>query len=344
MPQTTAGTLAEDEIPILDLGPYFAREQGALDRLGRELYRASTEVGFYYLKNHGIPQALVDRTFVEAKRFHALPLTEKRKIKIDQNKIGYFEVESTVTRHSALANGAKPNLYAAFCMRRELAPDDPDILAGVPYRALNRWPDNLPGFRENMVAFSQAMEGLGKNLLPVLARALDLRPDFFDAAFEKPLVNMQLNYYPHQPNFDGQQFGLAPHTDRGFITMLCQAQVPGLEIRTADGRWVVAPILPGHILVNTGDLLRHWTNDVFLSTPHRVANLSGDERLSIPFFYKPDLNVTVECIPTCQSAERPAKYPPITVLEFYDWFVKKNYPEVVAAQSQQKALHLAANE
>src|SRR4051812_5721210 len=114
MPQTAAGALAEDEIPILDLGPYIANENGALDRLARGLYRASTEVGFYYLKNHGIPQFLIDQMFIEAKRFHALPLEEKRKIKIDQNKIGYFEVESTITRHSDLANGAKPNLYAAF--------------------------------------------------------------------------------------------------------------------------------------------------------------------------------------------------------------------------------------
>ena len=148
--------------PFLISVPTWPDEQGALDRLGRELYRASTEVGFYYLKNHGIPQSLIDQTFVEAKRFHALSLEEKRKIKVDHNKIGYFEVESTITRHSNLANGAKPNLYAAFCMRRELPPDDPDILAGVPYRALNRWPENLPGFRENIVAYSEAMEALGK--------------------------------------------------------------------------------------------------------------------------------------------------------------------------------------
>lgn len=336
--------LAEDEIPILDLGPYLAKEPGALDQLARQLYRASTEIGFYYVKNHEVPQELVDRTFVEAKRFHDLPLEEKRKIKIDANKIGYFEVESSVTRHSDLAKGAKPNLYAAFCMRRELAPDDPDILAGVPYRALNRWPDGLPGFRENMVAYSDAMEALGMKMLPILARALDLDPGFFTASFEKPLVNLQLNYYPPQPHFDDRQYGLAPHSDRGFITMLSQAQVPGLEIRTADGRWVIAPVLPGHFLINTGDLLRHWTNDVFLSTPHRVVNLSGAERFSIPFFFKPDLPTRIACIPTCQSIDRPAKYPPTTVLEFYDSFVKSNYPDVAAAQSQMKASFMAANE
>jgi isopenicillin N synthase-like dioxygenase len=337
-------SLAENEIPILDLGPYFAGEVGALEVLGRELYRASTEVGFYFLKNHGVSQSLIDQAFVESKRFHDQSLEEKRKLKVDKNKIGYFEVESSITRHSDLAAGAKPNLYAAYCLRRELAPDDPDILAGVPYRAVNRWPDKLPGFRENLLAYSIAVEALGKKLLPIFATALSLPVSFFDAKFDKPLVNMQLNYYPHQRNFDGNQYGLAPHTDRGFITILCQAKIPGLEIRTIDGRWVIAPVLPGHFLVNTGDLLRHWTNDVFLSTPHRVINLSGDERHSIPFFYKPDLPTVIECIPTCQSAERPAKYPKTTVLDFYDWFVKQNYPDVKEAQSKARATALAVNE
>ena len=337
-------TLSENEIPVIDLGPYLSGEPGALEKAGRELFRASTEVGFYYLKNHGVPQELIDQVFAESKRFHDQPLEAKRNLKVDKNKIGYFEVESSITRHSALAEGARPNLYAAYCLRQELSPDDPDILAGVPYRALNRWPDNLPGFRENVLAYSVALEGLGKKLLPVIATALSMPPDFFDGGFEKPLVNLQLNYYPHQPHFDGTQYGLAPHTDRGFITILCQAKVPGLEIRTVDGRWVIAPILPGHFLVNTGDLLRHWTNDVFLSTPHRVINLSGDERHSIPFFYKPDLPTVVECIPSCQSDESPAKYPPTTVLEFYDWFVKRNYPDVAAAQRKERAESLAVNE
>ena len=341
-PATAA--LSEDDIPVLDLGPYFGGVPGALDRICRELYRASTEVGFYYLKNHGVPQSLIDQTFAESKRFHDQPLEEKRKLKVDKNKIGYFEVESSITRHSDLAAGARPNLYAAYCLRQELAPDDPDILAGVPYRALNRWPENLPGFRENLLAYSTALEALGKKLLPVIARGLSMPPDFFDAGFEKPLVNLQLNYYPHQPDFDGTQYGLAPHTDRGFITILCQAKVPGLEVRTVDGRWAVAPVLPGHFLVNTGDLLRHWTNDVFLSTPHRVINLSGNERHSIPFFYKPDLPTVVECIPSCQTMANPAKYPPTTVLDFYDWFVKRNYPDVAAAQSKDRAASLAVNE
>jgi isopenicillin N synthase-like dioxygenase len=337
MPDSSAvatETLAANEIPILDLGPYFAGQPGALDAVARQLYDASTKVGFYYLKNHGVPDALVAQTFAESARFHALPLEAKRALRIDANKIGYLEVATSVTRHSALAGESKPNLYAAFCWRHDLAPDHPDVLAKKPFRAPNQWPAGLPGFRETVMAYQRAIEGLAKRILPIFARALDLPLDFFEAAFRTPLLNTQLNYYEHQDGFDGSQFGIAPHTDRGFFTVLAQASVPGLEIRTADGRWVVAPVLPGHFLVNTGDLLRFWTNELFLSTPHRVINTSRGDRHSIPLFFNPDPDTTIACLPTCATPERPAKHPPIKYVDFYSWFVKQNYPDVVAAMQQ----------
>ncbi len=326
--------LEPNEIPVLDLGPFLAGEAGALDTIARELYRASTQVGFYYLKNHGVPEAMIEQTFAEARRFHALPTDEKLELKLDKNKIGYLEVATSVTRHSPLAGQAKPNLYSAFCLRHDLPPDHPDVLAGKLFRAPNRWPQGLPGFRDNIMAYCRALEDLAKRILPIFARSLDLPLDFFDAAFRMPLLNMQLNHYEHQEHFDGSQFGLAPHTDRTFFTILCQARVPGLEIRTADERWVVAPVLPGHFLVNTGDLLRLWTNEVFLSTPHRVINSSSVERDSIPFFFNPDPDTVIECIPTCCSTERPAKNPPIRYVDFYSSFVKQNYPEVANAMRQ----------
>lgn len=322
--------LATDEIPILDLGPYLAGEAGALDRLARDLYRASTEVGFYYVRNHGVPAALVDAAFDQAAAFHALPEAAKQAIRIDHNKIGYMGLGSSTTRHSALAQGAGPNLYAAFCMRHDLAPDDPDVLAGKPFRGVNRWPEGLPSFRPALVGYLTALEGLAKGMLPIFARALDVAPDFFDAAFRRPLLNLQLNHYPPQPDFDGSQFGIAPHTDRTFITILCQARVPGLEVRLADGRWVVAPVLPDHFLINTGDLLRRWTNDVFLSTPHRVINLTNEERHSAPFFFNPDPDAEIACVPTCVTPDRPARYPPIRYIEFYREFVQQTHPQVAA--------------
>lgn len=323
--------LATDEIPVLDLGPFLAGEPGAREAVAQALLRASTEVGFYYVRNHGVPQELVDQVFVEAGRFHGLPEAPKQALKVDANKIGYYGVGASTTRHSALAAGAGPNLYAAFCMRHDLAPDDPEVLAGKPFRGLNRWPDGLPGFRQNMVAYLTAVERLAKSMLPIYATALDAPADFFAAAFRRPLLNLQLNHYPPQPDFDGSQFGIAPHTDRTFITILCQARVPGLEIRLTSGNWVVAPVMPGHFLINTGDLLRRWTNDRFLSTPHRVINLTNEERHSVPFFFNPDPDTMIECVPSCVTAGHPLLHAPIRYIDFYREFVQQTHPQVAAA-------------
>ncbi|MGE0802823.1 MAG: isopenicillin N synthase family dioxygenase [Lautropia sp.] len=331
--RASALDLATDEVPILDLGPYLAGEPGALDAVARDLLHASTHVGFYFLANHGVPQTLIDQVFRESARFHALPQAEKEKLKLDKNKIGYFGSGTTGGRRP----GIKPNLYSAFCVREDLAPDDPDVVAGKPFRGLNQWPANLPGFRETVMAYCHAVRDLCRGILPIYARALDLPLDFFDAAFVKPLLNMQLNHYERQAVFDGDQFGIAPHTDRTFITLLCQAQVPGLEIQPSGGRWVTAPALPGHFLVNTGDLLRLWTNERFLSTPHRVINTSGVERHSIPFFFNPDPDTLIECLPTCRSASEPAKHPPLRYIDFYEWFVRRGYPDIASAIAAKQA-------
>jgi isopenicillin N synthase-like dioxygenase len=324
-------SLAADEIPILDLGPLLAGEPGAVERLAGELRYACTEVGFYYVKNHGIPQAVIDRGFAESARFHALPLDEKLKLKVNRHKIGYIEMASAVTRHTNVSTDKRPNLYAAYCVRRDLEADDPDVLAGKPFCGPNQWPSDLPGFREGIMGFFAGLQGLGETLLPLYAAALDLPRDYFQAAFEKPLINFQLNYYPHQESFDGSQFGVAPHTDLGFMTILAQAQVPGLEIGTRDGRWVVAPVLPGHFLINTGDMLRRWTNDLFLSTPHRVINTSRQERYSVPFFYNPNPDTMISALPTCVTADHPALHEPMKYIDLYEWFVRRNYPTVVKA-------------
>jgi len=292
--------LAGTAIPVLDLESYRSGEAGAVERLGRQLYAACTQVGFYYIRNHGVPRALTAELFRQSQRFHALSLEEKNRVRVNANKIGYLAHATSYTRHAgALADGRKPNLNASFVLRRELRPDDPDVLAGKPFTGLNQWPDHLPGFREGCVAYLAAMENFGRSLLPIYSAALGMPPDFFAGAFRKPTVSFRLLHYPSQGEPDGEQFGLAPHADNGFITILAQSEIPGLAIRTADGRWVAAPALDDHFLINTGDLLRRWTNDRFLSTPHMVINQAGVERYSAPYFFHPNLDTLIECLPTC---------------------------------------------
>ena len=138
-------------IPVIDLGACLADEPGALDRAAAELRHALTEIGFYSIVNHGVPSALVDEVYRQVARFHARPLDEKLKIKLDKHNVGYLPMMGDTLRTSVVANVTKPNLSEAFFMARDLAPDHPDVLSDRRFRSANQWPESLPGFREPLV-------------------------------------------------------------------------------------------------------------------------------------------------------------------------------------------------
>src|SRR5580692_3816060 len=169
---------ADQTIPVLDLARYRAGEPGALAALAAELRHACEQVGFYFLAGHGVPQTLIDRVFAEVARFHAQPLEAKRALKIDHHNIGYMAMAASVTRSSQVNVNTKPNLNEAFFVKRERAPDDPDVIAGTRFKGMNRWPANLPGFRDVIVRYCEALERLALSLLPVYAAALDLPADW----------------------------------------------------------------------------------------------------------------------------------------------------------------------
>lgn len=316
------------EIPILDLGPHLAGEPGASERLGAELRYAFQEIGFYFVRNHGVPQRLVDAVFDAAARFHAEPMAAKTVLKINEHNIGYLGMRGSTTRHSRLNANNKPNLNEAFFVKRDLPPDHPDVIANKRFRGANQWPLGLPGFREAVTAYCEAMEQLGLALLPIYAAALDLPTDFFAEAFREPQYTLRMSHYPPQPAFEENEFGLAPHTDTSFMTMLAQNRIPGLAIRLPSGCWIDAPALPETFLVNGGDMLRRWTNERFLATPHRVINRSGGDRYAIPFFFDCNIDHVMMCLPSCTGPENPPRHPPTTYMDYMIWYQNQNYDHV----------------
>lgn len=315
------------EIPILDLGDYLAGKPGAVEKAAKELQFACENVGFFYVLGHGVSQDLIDRTFDASTRFHALTIDQKMALKANEHNIGYMGYGTSVSRASQVYDGErKPNLVSALFLKRELAPDHPDIVANKRFRGANQWPDGLPGFRETTVAYMAALEALGKSLMPLYARALDLDPDFFADAFAEPQFTLRLSHYPPSEPEDNQ-FGLGPHTDSSFLTLLAQNNVDGLQIRRAEGSWISAPAVPGSFVVNTGDLLRRWSNHRFLSTPHRaIASATDVDRYAIPFFFDANADYVMECLPTCQGPGKPPRYEPTTYTEYMLWFARQNYP------------------
>ena len=319
---------APETIPVLDLAPLRRGERAAL---GAQLRRAFEEVGFYFVINHGVPQTLIDDAFEASRQFHALPLEQKLALRMNKDNVGYVPVKTSVTRHSPLNANNRPNVVEAFFAKRELPPDHPDRTSGRPFRGVNLWPEALPHFRETAIAYCSAMERLALSLLPLYAIALDLPEDHFAPVFREPSFTLRLSHYPPHDAPEDNEFGLAPHTDTSFMTLLAPNDVPGLSIRLPNGRWVDPPSVPGAFLVNGGDLLRRWTNDRFLATPHRVVNRSGAERYAIPFFLDCDYENVMECLPTCQGPDNPPRYPPIAYPEYMAWFRDLNYARSLQA-------------
>ena len=315
----------DQTIPVLDLGPYRAGEPGALAALAAELRQACEQVGFYCLTGHGVPQTLIDRVFAEVARFHAQPFEAKRALKIDHHNIGYMELAGSVTRSSQVNVNTKPNLNEAFFVKRERTPDDPDVIAGTRFKGMNRWPASLPGFRAAIVDYCVALEALALSLLPVYDAALDLPAGWFGPHFVDAQYSLRMSHYPPVERYGDNEFGSAPHTDSSFLTMLAPNRVPGLEIRTRSGDWIAAPPLDGAFVVNTGDMGHRWTNGRFLSTPHRVRNLSGIDRYAIPFFFDANADAVMECLPTCTGPGNPPKFEPVTYTDYMTWFMRRNY-------------------
>ena len=312
-------------IPVIDLGPYLAGALGAIDRTAEELRFALTEVGFYFIVNHGVASGQIREVFRQVARFHARPLEEKLEIKLDKHNVGYLPMKGDTLRTSTVATVTKPNLNEALFVARDLPSDHPDVLAGRRFRSANRWPSDLPGFREVIVDYCETIEQLVQKMVRLYARALDLPAEFFDHPFKEPQYKLRMTHYPHQASTPDDEFGIAPHTDTSFLTLLAPNNVPGLSIRTQSGKWIAAPTIADAFVVNGGQLLQRWTNDYFLATPHRAVNHSGGERYAVAFFCDSNIDWPVAAVPTCVGPERPPKYPTTYYTDYMTWYQKRTY-------------------
>jgi isopenicillin N synthase-like dioxygenase len=332
-PRDVDGPTAESAIPVIDLGPYLAGAPGALRSTATELRRALEHIGFFILVNHGVPQRLIDQTFAEARRFHDQALDAKLAIRMNEHNNGYMIMGRYAVWTSDVNANDQPDLNEAFFCKRERGPDDPLLASGRRFVGPNRWPEDLPGFRERVLEYTDAIDGLGRRVLPLCAVALDLPPATFDRAFAESQFSFRLTHYP-PVSAQANQFGIAPHTDANFLTFLAQSDVPGLEVRLPSGDWIDVPYVPGSFAVNSGDMMHRWTNGRVKSTPHRARPPVGRHRYAVPFFLGPHIDTVIECLPSCRSIDEPPRFPPITYGNYLAWWYDANYN--AAAQADER--------
>ena len=316
---------AAAQIPVLDLGPYFGGDAGARDALAAEIRRACEDVGFFYISRHGIPDALIDRAFAESKRFHALPLATKQALSLDAGNIGYLAMNASTQGHSTVHRATRPNQNESYFVTHETDPSRPNAMPVTPKRGRNAWPEGLPGFREGVMAYFDAVHGLSQRLLPAFAVALGMDADFLDPMFtDGGHVQLRFLHYP-PTRVEDNDFGTGPHTDNSFFTILARMDVPGLRIRMPSGEWVVPPLIPGTLLVNIGNYARRMSNDQFLSTPHGVIVEGDADRYSIAYFHSPTSTNTISVLPPFIDADHPPKYEPALLADLIQEFWSANY-------------------
>jgi isopenicillin N synthase-like dioxygenase len=261
--------------------------------------RSYADVGFAYLEGHGVDQGLVDEAFAASRRFHALPLEEKLALRVNEFHRGYMPFAESKIVSSSIQKATKANLSESLMVMHEVDPTDSGRRAD-PLAGPNQWP-SLPGFREAVTAYEQALYGLAQRLLAVFQAALGVEGGTLQDSFAHPTTFLRLLHYPPQdPMGPDDEFGSNPHTDYGFVTILAQDDAGGLQVRGPDGRrWLDAPPRAGSFVLNIGDIGERWSNGILRSTPHRVVNRTGRDRYSIPYFFDPAADAVVSPLAAC---------------------------------------------
>ena len=326
-------------IPVIDVSAFLRGAPGARQSLAKAIAEAMEDVGFMVIVGHDVPASIIEGAFEQARRYHAQPLRAKMALAMNEHNNGYMAQGRYAIVTSEHNETDEPECNESFFFKRERERDDPQVQPGRRFVGPNRWPDDLPGFRAAALTYADAMNGLAMRLLPPVAQALDLPPDFFASRFQPSQFSVRFSHYPPGPP-GPDRYGIAPHSDSNFMTFLPQSAIPGLQVRMPDGEWVDIPELPGSMAVNAGDTLHRWSNGRFKSSPHRALPPERSDRYAIPFFLGPNIDTVVECLPTCTSSDNPPKWPPIRYEDWLLYWYDSNYN--YAAQDKDQEVELTA--
>ena len=291
-------------IPQVDFGSFLSGDAAARRRVAGEIRAACSEFGFLNVANLPLPDGLLERVSAQAREFFALP--EELKEAIGRSELdvisGYVGV---AVEH--LDTEQPGDLKESFSLNQ------------ASLKLLDRWHIPVAGFRQMVPELHEAGARACAALVEAMAFSLGAPADFFVDKHAPHASTVRFFHYPPLGRRPGAgQLRAGAHTDYGTVTLVFQDSVEGLEA-LVDGQWLTVPVVPGTVTVNVADLLSRWTNGIYRSPKHRVALPGADvtrSRYSTVFFYNPNSQVTVRCMDSCCSADRPRQFPPIEAGEF----------------------------
>lgn len=288
-----------DSIPLIDIAALAGTDAAARQAVAQAIGRASREIGFFAITGHGVPAACSAGVFAAAHAVFALPPEAKRGLAIARHGHNRGYVGLGV---EALDEATAPDLKEAYNL----------VWTDGATRPPNIWPP-IDGWRAQVQAYFDAALAVGRRLHRAFALDLGLAEDFFDDKLDRPQATLRLLRYPAHFDADAPagRAGAGAHTDYGNLTLLATDGVAGLQVQRRGGGWTDVPALPGALVCNIGDCLMRWSNDVYVSTPHRVLP-PARERYSVAFFLDPNPDALVSAIPGCVPAGATPRHAPIT--------------------------------
>ena len=308
-------------VPVIDVAPLLAGAEAERRGVARAIGRACEDIGFFTIVGHGVEAALVRRMSDVSRAFFDLPLADKQRVRRPrpEQSRGYIGVGEENLSYGVGRDTT--DLKEFFAIGPVDVPDEPYFTAAAAYPSFapNVWPERPAELRAIYTAYYRAMERLAARLMQAFAVALDLPEAFFRDKTDRHISGIRVINYPDQPHAPAAgQLRAGPHSDYGALTILKAEDVPGgLEVLSRAGEWLAVAPVADSFVINLGDLMMHWTNDRWISTLHRVANpprdaALGSRRQSIVFFYQPNYDARIECLPGCSGPGNPAKYAPVT--------------------------------
>lgn len=281
-------------LPIIDLSP-LREGQRERAQLARQLDLACKRFGFFYLVGHGISEERVASLMTSARQFFAAPVEHKLSIHMSNGGRawrGYFPMGEELT-------SGRPDAKEGIYFGTELDDSDPRVQAGIPLHGRNLFP-STPLLRDPVLTYIEELTQLGQELMSLLALGLGREEDFFRTHYTKdPTVLFRIFNYPRSTGTESG-WGVGEHTDYGFVTILKQDDVGGLQVRHGD-RWLDAPDVPGSFVCNVGDMLERLTYGRYASALHRVRSSPNRDRLSMALFFDPDFTAALSPIEGIQS-------------------------------------------
>lgn len=282
--------MTETALPLIDLSRF--RDPGDREAFLSDLRRAAREVGFFYVVGHGVPPELAEGIFSAARRFFALPEADKLSIE-NLNSPQFRGYTSTGNEYTGGSRDWREQIDVG--PERESVEPGPGDPAWVRLIGPNQWPGALPELREVTLAWQAEALRVSREVLRALAASLGQDEGYFDAWFdEEAATHLKIVHYPPRPAA-GEEQGVGSHKDYGYLALLQQDEIGGLQVLTDDDGWIDAVPIPGSFVVNIGEMLEIATQGYLRATRHRVLSPpAGVDRYSVPFFLAPRFDAVVE--------------------------------------------------